>query len=184
LTSPARGVLRERSREGPQRGSLCFGSRIAGHGGEAREHSLDVSVEDGLAQVEGDRGDGARGVVADARDLLERSDVRGQRARVLAQDVLGARVQHARAAVVPEARPEREDVGLGGFSERSDAVEPREKSLKIRDHGLDPRLLQHDFADPDRVRVLRLSPGHRALVRVVVREQARARLGDRSLAHQ
>src|SRR5690606_14702610 len=50
------------------------------------------------------------------------------------------------------------------------------EALVVRDHGLDPRLLEHDLAHPDRVRIARAAPREVALPAV---EPVEERAADR-----
>ena len=54
-------------------------------------------------------------------------------------------------------------------------------ALPVRDHRLHARLLQHDLADPDRIRIARTAPGQVAPVTAVVRDDSARR--DRGVIH-
>jgi hypothetical protein len=130
---------------------------------DAGEHPGDIAVDEGGALAVGDRGDGARGVGADAGHLAERRGRPRQRAAVAVDDVAGAAVQVAGAAVVAEPGPVGEDVverRVGQALHRREAAHP---ALPVGDDGGHPRLLQHDLGDPDRVRVAAPSPRQVAL---------------------
>jgi hypothetical protein len=123
-----------------------------------REHARDVAVDQRGALAERDRRDRARGVRADPGHVAEVGGGRRDRAGV-ARDHLGsAAVQVARARVVAEPGPRREHVVERRGGERVHRREPRHPPIPVRDHGRDPGLLQHDLADPDRVRVARPAP--------------------------
>jgi hypothetical protein len=130
---------------------------------DAGEHAGDVAVDQRRALAVGDRRDGARGVGADARHLAQRGRRPWQRAAMAFDDVAGAAVQVAGAAVVAEPGPVSEHVverGVGQALHRREAAHP---ALPVRDDGGHPGLLQHDLRDPDRVRVAALAPGQVAL---------------------
>ena len=80
-------------------------------------------------------------------------------------------VQVARAGVVAEALPLGEDLVDLRLGERLQGGEPRQPSLEARDHGLDPRLLQHDLRDPDAIGIVVPPPGQIAQSAVEPRQQ-------------
>ena len=137
----------------------------------AREHPRDVAVDERRALAVRDRGDRARRVGSDARHAAELA----RRARQRLAHRLRAGVEVPRARVVAEAGPRGEHVVERCGRERGDRREPRHPALPVRDHRRDPRLLQHDLADPDRVRVTRAPPRQIALHARVVRDD---RAGD------
>jgi len=68
-------------------------------------------------------------------------------------------VQIARAGVVAQPAPHGEYVILGGGGEAGKVGKALEEALVIRHDCGDLRLLQHDFRQPDPVRVARALPG-------------------------
>ena len=124
--------------------------RVAGDGESAREHRCG-------------------GVRSESRQRPKLR--RGARERATARPRRAVKIAGAR--VVAEAAPESEHV-----VERRDGERPqRRKSLEeapvIRDHHLDPRLLQHHFAHPHAIRIARfLPPGKIAPHRRKPRQQA------------
>jgi len=76
-------------------------------------------------------------------------------------------VEHAGAAIVAETAPESQDILLVGFGKGLDRWEAlKEGGVAFYDDG-DPGLLEHDFGDPDRVRVCRMSPWEVALAALI-----------------
>jgi hypothetical protein len=132
-------------------------------GEDAREHPGDVAVDQGRALAVGDRRDGAGGVGADAGHLAQGRRSARQRAAVALDDVAGAAVQVAGAAVVAEPGPVGEHVVEGRVGEALHRREAPHPALPVGDDRGDPRLLQHDLRDPDRVRVPALAPRQVAL---------------------
>jgi hypothetical protein len=132
-------------------------------GEDAGEHPGDVAVDQRRPLAVRDRRDGAGGVGADAGHLAQRRRGARQRAAVALDDVAGAAVQVAGAAVVAEPGPVGEHVverGVGQALHRREAAHP---ALPVRDDGGHPGLLQHDLRDPDRVRVAAPAPRQIAL---------------------
>jgi len=162
---------------GPQR--LAAGGRLdvvleAEH---ARQHARDVAVDQRRALAERDRRDRPRGVGPDARHRAQLGRARRQRAAVPRVDCLRPGVQVARARVVAEPGPRREHVVERRRGERRHRREPRHPALPVRDHRRDAGLLQHDLADPDRVRIARPPPRQIALhLHVVADHRGRDRL--------
>jgi len=137
---------------------------------DAREDPRDVPVDDRQAMPERDRTDRARGVGADAG---QRRDVVGlvwKAAAVPLDDRARGLVQRPGARVVTQSRPQREHLVERSRRERRDRRKPREPPLPVRQHGLQARLLRHDLADPDRVRIAHPPPGQIAPVAAVVGE--------------
>jgi hypothetical protein len=89
----------------------------------------------------------------------------------LDQGLCGA-VQIAGPAVISQPFPELENIVLVGSSEICDRGETGEESLEVRDDGNNRRLLQHDLADPDLVRIARLPPRQRTSDAPVPRSQS------------
>ena len=137
----------------------------------AREHARHVAVDERCALAVRDRRDRARRIRTDARHAAQLA--RGARQRVA--DGLRTRVQIARSRVVSEPRPGGEDVVERRGGERRHRRKLRHPALPVRDHRRDARLLQHDLADPDRVRIARPPPRQVALDARVVRDD---RIGD------
>ena len=120
----------------------------------AREHARHVAIDERCALAERDRGDRASRVGSDPGHAAQLARAR----RKARPDRLGPGVQIARARVVAEAGPRGEHVVERRRRERLDRRESPHPALPVRDHGRDPRLLQHDLADPDRVGIGRAPP--------------------------
>jgi hypothetical protein len=138
----------------------------------ASEHARDVAVDERRAFTVCDRCDRTRGVRTDARHLAQLARTRWQRAGERLCHRLRPSVEVARARVVAEAGPRSEHVIEPRGGERAHRRKLRHPALPVRDHGLDARLLQHDLADPDRVRIARATPGQVAAVTPVVRDDS------------
>jgi len=96
---------------------------------------------------------------------------------VLVDDVLGGLVEVAGAGVETEALPVVQHLVPLGLGEGLYRRKRLQEAVIVVAHRVDARLLQHDFRDPDAVRVVRLAPGHRPLVRVVPVEQILTKRG-------
>ncbi len=147
----------------------------------AAEHPGDVAIDERRALAVRDRCDRARGVGPDARHLAQLGGAAGQGAAPRGAHLLSAAMQIARARVIAEACPRREDVVERCAGEGVHRREPRHPALPVRDHGGDAGLLQHDLADPDRIRVARTPPREIALHAAVVRDHGP---GDRCEVHR
>lgn len=139
-------------------------------GEEARQHPRDVPVDEPHRLTERDARDGPRRVGTDAGHpqkafavRRERASERDHRARAF--------VEHSCATVVPEPTPHREHVVGGGIGERERRRKALQKARVIRQHRLHARLLEHDFAHPNGVRIPRSSPGKIASARLVPTKQ-------------
>ena len=73
-------------------------------------------------------------------------------------DVLRALVQIARAAVVAQAAPQRKHFVLRCRCQVANGGETREEPVVINKNRGDLRLLQHDFRQPDAIRITRVLP--------------------------
>jgi hypothetical protein len=81
-----------------------------GHGEQPRHHALDVAVHGGGLAVEGDGGNGARRIGADAGQRAQSFLGIGEAAAMVAHDGLGTFVQVARAGVIAEPGPGGEQI--------------------------------------------------------------------------
>src|SRR3982751_4752831 len=70
-----------------------------------------------------------------------------------------------------------EQVWFVGLGQRLDIGEPLQKSMIVRDHSGDPRLLQHYFGNPDGVWVAGFPPRQFSMRRVVPRQQVTTEFG-------
>jgi hypothetical protein len=147
---------------------------------DAREHTSDISVDERCPLLECDRCDRAGGVGSDAGNLAQLARSDRQRAAPRIRNLSCAVPQVARARVIPEACPHGEHVVERGRGERLDRRKPRHPAFPVRDHGLHAGLLQHDLADPDRIRIARTAPRQVTPGAAVMRDD---RAGDRLKSH-
>jgi hypothetical protein len=159
---PRRG--HECPRQGPQLLVQACGSQRVRQAEEPREDARDVAVDHGFGETVGDREHRARRVGADARQGLRVATLAREGAVVLGHDRARRLLQAARAAVVAQPAPGSEQVVFLGEGQRLHVGEALEESLPVGNHRGDLGLLQHRLADPDRVRVLRATPGQVACV--------------------
>jgi hypothetical protein len=90
----------------------------------------------------------------------------------VALDDLPRALMHApRSPVVAKSAPGGQYVIFARCGERFDIGKPSQENLVMFKHGDDTRLLQHDFAEPDRVRIVSAPPGKVATTAVVPMEQ-------------
>jgi len=133
-------------------------ARVFGNGEETGENADDVAVENGRGLVEGNAGNGAGRVAAHPGQFKNGGPVRGKLAAVNTEDVLRGFLKVPDARVVAQAFPEFQQSLFGRGGERGDLGQLAHPAFPIRDDGLHLGLLQHDLADPDRIRIQRAPP--------------------------
>ena len=156
-----------------QRIQLALGPRQRrGLGMDAGGDALDIAIGRHDRDAEGDRGDRGGGIGADPGDLpqiLQRvgeAVQRGQRLR--------ARMQVPRSGVVAKPRPFLRHLLPRRAGQGVDIGEPGQEARVAGGDGGNRGLLEHDFGQPDPVRVglaCGIPPGQRPLVAVVPGEQ-------------
>ena len=124
---------------------------VVGQGEQAGKDADHVAVEHGERLAEGEGRDGGDGVGPQAGEGGERGGIGRQAPAVVAHEDLRGSVDLAGAGIVAEAFPQLEDVPEGGGGQRGGIGKPGEKAPEIGHDGVYPRLLQHDFRDPDGV---------------------------------
>ena len=173
-----RECIDELARARPQRTLASRRLDVIGDPVDTCEHARDIAVDERRTFAKGDRCDRARRVGPDARHGTQLARAARQLACPVARHGLRTRVQISRARVVPEPRPRGENIIERRLRERADRRKLRHPAFPVRDHRLDARLLQHDLADPDRVRIARAAPREISAHRRVVRDdRARDDLG-------
>ena len=146
---------------------------------QAREHALDVAVENGVSLAVRLREDRCGGAATDAGQRLQGVDVAWQFAGVLADATLRCGVQVARPRVVAEPGPQRKHAIERRLGETGEIGQCGHKALEIRDHHRDLGLLQHDFRQPDAIGRARMLPGQVvAAIAIEPGYQARSESGD------
>ena len=140
----------------PQLALEGFIGGVAVGGEHAAEYAFYITVEYGFALVEGEGGDGGGGTAADAAQAFELQTAAGKLPAELFDHLAGGFVQIARAAVIAQARPQAEHGFLFGGGQCGNIGEGSDKTRVVVEHGGDLGLLQHDFRQPNAVRVLRL----------------------------
>ena len=143
---------------------------VLGEAVHARQYARHVAVDERRALAVRDARDRSRGVRPDPGHLAQVRSAPRQRSRELRGDRLRALLEVARARVVAEPGPRGEHVVERRGRERGHRRKLRHPALPVRDHRRDARLLQHDLADPDRVRIARAAPRQIALHLTVVRD--------------
>ena len=131
----------------------------AKHAGQDADH---VAIEDGQARVVCDGEHGTHGIAAEAGQAAQRGRVTGHDAAVGLDDGARGAMQVLGPPVEAESTPGREDFVVVRRSEGGDRGEAGEETLVVALDRVDLRLLEHDFADPDRVRIARAPPGQTA----------------------
>ena len=126
-----------------------------------RDHPFDVAVDRRRRQIERDRRDGGGGVIADAGQRAQLRNACREFAAVTLDHGAGAGVQVSGASVIAEPGPGFQHVIERRRSQRADIVPALQETGVIGRDGLDRGLLQHDFGEPDPVRIGALA-GRRA----------------------
>ena len=160
LIEVARAAFRdELGRDLPEPHAERCATRITSQREEPRENANDVPVDDRHPFAERDARHRSRGVCAHPRQSEQRLVIGWHASLVPLVHRLRRLVQAPRSGVVAEPLPGVEHVRLASPGERSDGREASQKVRVPTDHGLHLRLLQHDLAHPDRVRIARAPPG-------------------------
>ena len=122
----------------------------------AGEDSIDIAINDGSGEAEGDASDGGSGIVAYALefpDLIE-----GVREMAEGNDLLGGVVEITGSAVVAQALPLAQHLVFRGGGEGLNGRPTVYKTLPVVPTLLDLRLLEDDLGKPDGVGVAGLPP--------------------------
>ena len=143
----------------------------------AGQHASQVSVDRRLRQSKGDGGHRRRRIGPDARQPAQQIDVRRKPAAVLLRHHPGRFQKVSGPGIIAKAFPQLQDLFLRSLRQGADIREPPKKALIITLGRHRPGLLQHDFTEPDPVRVLRSPEGQHPLILVVpIQHQLRKRL--------
>jgi len=112
---------------------------------QTRKYALDVSVENRLRSIEGDRRYGTCRVSTDSRQRLQGLGVVRKFPAVVLIDHTRGGLQIARTRVIAEARPRSEYIVEICGRECVHIGEAAEKTLPVGDDGFDAGLLEHRF---------------------------------------
>jgi hypothetical protein len=126
--------------------------------GKTGEDAADVAIHRRHRNSEGDGSDRCRRVISNAREAPERIGMARNLSTVFRDDFPYRTVQISSSSVIPEPRPEREDVLGFGRRECLGIGESLHPSLEVGKSGIDPRLLEHEFGNEDAVRIRRVPP--------------------------
>lgn len=140
---------------------LAVGSRGFGHV-RAEEDSVQdaahVRVHESHVPLEGEAGDGARGVRADARQLQQRLGFGRDLPAVLLDYDARRAVQAHDPPVAAQVAPDLDRLGRGCVGERPHRREPLQEPLVERDGADHLDLLQHHLGDEHAPRISRAPP--------------------------
>ncbi len=139
----------EHLRDLSQPGERARRLRVEPEAEQPAEDADDVTVHDRGPNSEGNRRHRRARVCADAGQIVPAFE--RQRERAARRDHPRAAVEIARARVIAEAAPLRENRSLGRPGERLHRRETSQEARPAFLDDLDSRLLQHDLGDPDRV---------------------------------
>ena len=124
----------------------------------SREHTLDVAIEDGMPLAVGQRQNGTRRGGTYARKMGNVFEAAREAAAVLARDDAGGGMEVARPSVVPETGPEMQHAVEARRRERFNIGKTHKEAFEVGDDSRDLRLLEHDFGNPDGIRIATALP--------------------------
>lgn len=136
------------------------------------QHADHVAIHHGRPSTEANRCDGCRRVAADTRQRSKPFNRVGELSAVLVHNRRSSLVQIPGTAVVAQAGPDFQDIVDPSSRQDMHCRESSEEPLVVRQDRGHLRLLEHDFAKPNSVRVFGASPGKVATTPVVPRQQA------------
>jgi len=134
-------------------------SRITRYAEQASEHTNDVAVQNGPGLVEGNAADGAGGITADPREGEHVVKVFREFSVVEREDCFRGLLHVANTRVVTQAFPELVNSLRRGFGEGFGVRQGSHPALPKGEDCFDLGLLEHDFGNPDGVRIMRAAPG-------------------------
>ncbi len=134
-------------------------ARETGNAVIAREHALDVAIEDRKTQTVRLGEDRARGGTADARQRHQGVEIARKFAAMLLDAELRRTMQETGAPVIAQPRPEREHGVFIGGRQRRERRQALHEALEVTDDRDHLGLLQHDFGQPHAIGVARMLPG-------------------------
>ena len=134
-------------------------SGISFHTEQAREHSNDVAVQNGLGLIEGNAADGSGGIAANSRQGQHVFKVFRESASVTRKDGFRGFLHVTDTRVIAQSFPELVNSFGAGFGESLNVRQGSHPALPKGENGFDLGLLEHDFGNPDRVRIMRTAPG-------------------------
>lgn len=131
-----------------------------GHGEKPRRDPFDIAIDGNDGPPERDCRDGRRRIGTDARQGTQALHRVGEPAAHVRHPA-GAGMQVARPRVIAKPGPRRHDGILVRVGKVGDRGKLSGEAFEIGNDGGHGRLLQHDFAEPDMIRICRL-PRQRA----------------------
>jgi len=147
------------------------------------KHPHHVPVDQRDSPAEGDAGNRACGVSADAGQFHQRVDSPWEFPAVVAYDQFRGEVEIPGSRIIAEAFPQLEHAAVGHARQGWDGRERADPASVISTHDVDTGLLQHDFADPDLVRVVRRPPRQFPVMPVIPADQGTVEGADDGRRH-
>ncbi|HSZ75572.1 MAG TPA: hypothetical protein VK779_12195 [Rhizomicrobium sp.] len=142
-----------------------------------REHTFRIRIDGGFLRIEGNRGNRARCICANAGQLSQRISRAWKLAAQLVRNDLRRRMHVPRSGVIAKPRPCSEHVVERCCRQRFHIRPAREEFAVIRSNRLHGRLLQHDLRQPHAIRISKLAalrpPWQVAPMLVIPGKQAR-----------
>jgi hypothetical protein len=173
-----RGLEDQLLRELPELQVSGFFTGVATNTKQPREHPYHIAIQNGFGLVESDAAYRSGGVPSDARQAQDFLKLFRKPPAVLFQDDARGLLHIPNARVIPKPFPELVNFLLLRSSEGGDVRQGAHPRLPISNDGFDPRLLEHDFRNPNRVRVTRSPPGQIARI---LREPTQQRFDERAV---
>src|SRR5208337_1170263 len=146
--------------------------------GQSLQHTPDIAIDNGYGLGKRDAGDGGGGVASNARQGEQGLGIAREAAAVSFSNLLRAPMQHARSPIVAQAAPGGQHGLFRSRGERLDIGKTCKEYPVVFEHCGHARLLQHDFAEPDAVRISRHAPGKVAAMLVVPAEKGALESGQ------
>ena len=175
---PSVGVGRKGGCGQRQDGLVRSGLGIGVADKTAGEDAADVGVEEGDALPEGEAGDGAGGIWADAFELQQLLHGVGEGAAEAFHHLLRDLVEADCPQVVAKRRPAPDDLAPGRRRQRRGGRERAEELVVLGEDALHLGLLEHDLGDQNGVGVVGMAPGEIAALPGVPVKQPALDKGD------
>ena len=166
------GNSNQQLRESPQLfRSLAF-LRVFGDPENPGEHAGDIAVEDRNRLIEGDAGDGARRVASNPGQIQHVLETFGESTVVIADDDVRRFPEIPRARVIAKPFPKFQHLFRSRAGQRFYSWQFVHPAFPVGNYRFDLGLLEHDFGNPNRVRIVRVPPWQIARVPIEPLEQS------------
>lgn len=142
----------QRFGKGPKLGLHPWGTGPTFDSERARQHPLDVAIQDGGSFTKGKDGDCCCRGAADSRQSRDVLAAPGKVSIQVVNDVLCGSVKVTCTSVVAKTAPMAQNIVWRRIGQYPQDGKTCQESLEVRHHRTDLGLLEHDLRDPDGVR--------------------------------